>query len=338
VNEARTRLEEQLDHAQRDLSELREQVEAGELDAATADRLRGVYEAEAEAAHTGLEALGVNPQEPETAEVSESAPPSGIERADHEAQRDQALRDLMDVERRLEAGELDEDAAGRLRAEHAANAARAAAALDAGDTLPAPAPDVAGPGRAGSRFGRSRNRVLVGSAIILVGLSAAIFAVTRSTEPRQGAASPTTLATGDAPVTNDDLEAVVAANPEVAGMRAALAMRYFEERNLEKALEHQLIVAELEPTVDNYTVLGLFAFESGDNTGAAAYLEFALGMDPDYAPALWYLANTFLYGLEEPDQAIPVLQQLLASPDVPDDILHAVEEMITIAHEGTGTP
>jgi tetratricopeptide (TPR) repeat protein len=134
-----------------------------------------------------------------------------------------------------------------------------------------------------------------------------------------------------ASVTNEDLEAVVAANPEVVGMRSALAMRYFEERNLPKAIEHQTIVADIEPTADSLTVLGLFEFEGGAPADAATHLQAALELDPGYTPALWYLANVYLYGLDDGAAALPVLEELGAVEGLPDDIQHAVSEMIPIA-------
>ena len=72
-------------------------------------------------------------------------------------------------------------------------------------------------------------------------------------------------------------------------------------------------------------------FEGGAAADAAGHLEAALELDPEYAPALWYLANVYLYGLEDGEAALPVLEDLGAVEGLPDDIAHAVAEMIPIA-------
>lgn len=72
----RKQLEGRLEVAQRDLSELAEQVEAGEIDAATAETLRSNYQAEVDAVEAQLATLPEPGQKP----VAETeTPPAGMQ-------------------------------------------------------------------------------------------------------------------------------------------------------------------------------------------------------------------------------------------------------------------
>ena len=120
-------------------------------------------------------------------------------------------------------------------------------------------------------------------------------------------------------VTNDQLEAVVAANPDVIGMRLALARRYFEEGSFDRALDHYFEVLDREQHPEALTNIGWMTHLSNRSDIAIEYLDAALQRRPDYLPATWFKANV-LIALDRTGEAIPLLVDVAGSQDVPDVI------------------
>lgn len=137
-------------------------------------------------------------------------------------------------------------------------------------------------------------------------------------DPPVEAAPPlTTVATEArdlAEVGNDEMEAVVAENPTVIGMRLALAQRYLEAGELDNAYRHTTIAIDLPATDQEYErslrLHGWITALRGAPDSGAGYLRAALALSPDDRDALWYLARVYFSGLGDPATARTALDQI----------------------------
>jgi tetratricopeptide (TPR) repeat protein len=252
-----------------------------------------------------------------------------VQRARLEDRIDQATRDIADVGDQLAAGEFDGDTASRLRATYEAELRDLEREL--ADLEEAP-PELA--------VGRSRSRMVIGAAVLVIGVGAVTYGVVQSAEP-SGAAEGivadalTTDGRDLSSITNEELEAVVAANPDIVGMRLALARRYFEAGELSDALGHYLEVVERQPHPEALANLGWITFLASDEYEVAErYAEVALELAPDWTPAYWYLANIRYSGLGDAEGAMAALQQLLARDGVPDEIRSSATELLASIEAG----
>lgn len=236
--------------------------------------------------------------------------------------RDQALDDLLDLERQIEAGEIEAATAERLRARYEADAAAAMRSLDSLEA----APDT-----------RSPRRMLLGAGVFAVAAIVVTIALVNAVEPRPeggfvtgGVAADVQSAGGVdlSTVTNEQMEAVVAQNPDVVAMRLALARRYLEEGEFSAALGHYMYVLEREDNAEALMYVGWMTFVSGDATTGAALIERSLQVAPDEPVAQWFLANVYLYGLEDPAAAIPLLEAVIGSGIAPADVVEAATTML----------
>ncbi len=161
----------------------------------------------------------------------------------------------------------------------------------------------------------------VGVAIIAIGVVAATSLSSGGTDALEGVAGDVVAGNEvdlDA-ITNEQMEEVVAANPEVIGMRLALARRYFEAGEFGKALDHYFEVLDRERHPEALANVGWMTYLSGEPEVAVQYLEAALARSPDYLPAKWFISNV-LVDLGRPLEAEPYLIEVMASPDAPDEI------------------
>jgi len=180
--------------------------------------------------------------------------------------------------------------------------------------------------------GRSRRRVLWGVGILTVGVTAVTVAAIAAVEPRPEGGF-VTGGTGEErntleSVTNEELEQVVAANPDVVPMRLALARRYFEAGQYSEALEHYLPILEVEPNPEALANVGWMVYTSGESETAAAYLERSLELLPDYLQAKWFLANVRYFGLGDREGARPLLEDVLAASGIPSDVREEANRML----------
>ncbi|MBA2337481.1 MAG: tetratricopeptide repeat protein [Acidimicrobiia bacterium] len=241
-------------------------------------------------------------------------------------QVEQVRTDLVDVEAAVACGDLDADTGDRLRATYRGELAeleRRLGELDgAGEPEPPP---------------RDRRRMVAGTLLVLAGLAtvgallAGSVADRRPGDPAVGGV-PGDVVSGavdlDA-VSNEEMEAVVARNPDVTGMRLALADRYFAAGEFDRAVDHYLIVLEQEP--GNVTALGAVGWMthlSGRSDIGLSYVERALAIDPDFAQGYWYLANIRAEGLGDPAGAVEPLRALLGFDGLPEEIRTAAEAML----------
>ena len=255
-------------------------------------------------------------------------------------ERDQALRDLVDLDRQVAAGELPEAVAAELRAGYERTAATALAGLEE-------AVEAAGEGAVPSS-GRSGARIRW-SAYVLA-LAAAIFAAVvllptylgervaggavsgneALGTPADPSAAPRDLST----VTNEEMEEVVAQNPEVVDMRLALAHRYLDAEQYLSAARHYATVLDREPrNVAALAHQGWLLMQLGAPGDAMESVDEALRQNPRDAEALWFRANIALYGLSDTDSAISTLEQLQERPDIEPAVRAQVEALLAAARE-----
>lgn len=232
----------------------------------------------------------------------------------------QVERDIAEVAEQLASGELDEATAQRLRRTYDLEADRLHRLLDEdGEEQVSATPT----------RGRSMRRTMIG-AIVLVLAAAVVVAVgVKSLTDRSGQ-DPTAGLAADAlqngevdlsNVTNEQMEQVVAENPDIVPMRLALARRYFEAGEFDKAFDHYwYILNDLGvESAEALANVGWMTALSGEYDVAESLLERAIEVQPDYAQAFWFLGNV---RSEVGDHcgAADALDTVVAAPGVPDDI------------------
>ncbi len=223
--------------------------------------------------------------------------------------------DLAELEVQEALGELDATDAARLRATYEAEAE----ALAHAEPVAAPPVD--------------RRRVLVGAAILVLGAAALTVGVVAVADDR----APGDLITGGTggvsldDVSNEEMELVIAENPEIVGMRLALAARYFEASEFSDALRHYLYILDRQDNAEALANVGWMTFLSGDPDTAVRFVERALDVDADHLQAYWFLANIRFFGFDDASGAVAPLERLLAAEGVPDDIRAEAQSLLAEA-------
>lgn len=255
--------------------------------------------------------------------------------------RDQALQDLTELDRQVQAGEVTERTAERLRARYEVEAADAISALD---RLGQPDTDGRSTGDSAANThqaddqprdnqGVSRRRwaAVAVAAALVVAAGAVLLPRSLAPRPAGGAVTGNEAAGGRdlSNVNNTELEQVVADNPDVIGMRLALARRYFESGELDRSLEHYQQVLDREPHPEALANVGWILYTSTDQTQAAArFVEESLERDPDQRLAAWFLANIRLEGLDDPAGAAQIARRLLERDDLSPDDRTAIRQLL----------
>ena len=263
--------------------------------------------------------------------------------ADQIAQVD---RDLAEIGEQVRLGELDEGTAERLRAVYQSERTSLEAQLALIEASGAVPDDTADAGDAPARKGRSKGRSIAGTAIVGAALIAvaliAVFSLQERTpagEMSDGVATEaaTEVLEGQTAVdldsvTAEQMEVVVAQNPDIPGMRIALANRYLEEGNLEGALYHYEIALEQEPDEPSTVAwVGWLTFLLGDPATAEPYVVRAIELEPDYPQAYWFLAN-IRYESGNLDGTIVPIEKLLTY-ELPEEVR---EEAVAMLAEARG--
>ena len=237
-----------------------------------------------------------------------------------------AGQDIAEVRRQQAEGELDDETAERL-------VRRYQEEIDLLDRF-----DGGGAGREEPEPGAKTPRLRrLAGALLLTGLFAGAAATAfYAVQNREGG-----FITGGAggsvdlsEVTNEQMEAVIAANPdvpEIAAMRLALADRYFEEGRFSSALPHYL--GALEGALDRgrrargMARVGWMSHLSDAGEVAETYLVRALEIAPDYLEARLFL-GLVRFDRGDPAGALARLEPLLAEEGLPDDVRRVVEETV----------
>ena len=261
--------------------------------------------------------------------------------ADQIAQVD---RDLAEIDEQVELGELDDDTADRLRSAYRSERSsleEQLASIEASGSAPDAAADEGDPQ---ARPGRSKGRSIAGTAIVGAAVIAvaviAVFSLQERTpagEMSDGVATEVASEVMEGQggvdldsVTAEQMEVVVAQNPDIPGMRIALANRYLEEGNLEGALFHYEIALEQQPDEPSTVAwVGWLTFLLGDPASAEPYVVRAIELEPEYPQAYWFLAN-IRYESGNLEGTIVPLEKLLTY-ELPDEIQTEAEAMLTEA-------
>lgn len=224
--------------------------------------------------------------------------------------------EIADVDRQLAEGDLDVETAERLKVRYRTEIEQIGPDGTPEGLVNAPEQDLRR---------RVSMRTLIGSAVVglaIIGLGVfAVLSLESGSSGAEGVASDV-LGGGDvdlSEITNEQMEAVVADNPDVVGMRLALARRYFEEGSFDKALDHYFEVLERERNPEALANIGWMTHLSGRPDVALGYLEAALQRDPRYLPATWFLANVYVE-LDRIDDAVPLVEEISGRDDVPETI------------------
>ncbi len=247
--------------------------------------------------------------------------------------------ELIDVDAQVIDGDLDEETAAGIKARYEAELAALEASLAAAiaaDTND----DQAGDTASGRK--RLNGRAITGIALVAVAMTViGVFAVQSINNQRITGADGIVgdIVRGEAQinlddVSNEEIEAVVAANPEIIPMRLALARRYFEAGEFDKALDHYFEVLNREQNPEALANIGWMTYLSGRPDIAVSYVEAAMDRQPDYLAAEWYLGNIYV-ALGRNDEASVFLVKISTSDEVPDDVkAEAVKLLEQIRAEG----
>ena len=261
--------------------------------------------------------------------------------ADNREQIDLILQDLDDLEAQVRAGELSELKAAELADNYRREIEVLKEGMDPSEAPTEGAGTVAESDAISLPSRRVSGRVLVGSAI--VGVAIIVIGWLAVTSLRDDAVSGAEGVVGDViagegvdleDVSNEQMEQVVAENPDVIGMRLALARRYFNEGDFARALDHYFEILDREQNPEALANVGWMTYLSGHADVALGYLEAALQRNPDYLPAKWFIANV-LVTLEQPELAVPYLVEVISSEDAPDEINELAVELLSQIEGGS---
>ena len=247
-------------------------------------------------------------------------------------QIDLLREELADIDRQRSDGDLDAVTASKIRDRYEAELADLESSDKADSTVTADDGDgpVVEPGRK-----RLDQRALVGIGLVAIVLVViGVFAVRSLNTPTVVGAdgivgdvvrggSEVDLST----ISNEEMEAVVAENPDIVPMRLALARRYFEAGEFDKALDHYFEVLDRERNPEALANVGWMTYLSQRPDIAANYVEAALEIQPDFLAAQWFLGNIYTT-LGRLDEAEALLLVVVASPDVPDDVRQSARELL----------
>lgn len=220
--------------------------------------------------------------------------------------------DLAELETQQALGEIDVADAARLRATYEAEA----------EVLEHAEPVAARP--------VDRRRLAIGAAILVAAAGALTVGVVGAADNRE----PGDLITGGTggrsleDVSNEEMELVIAENPDIVGMRLALAARYFEAAEFSDALRHYLYILDRQDNAEALSNVGWMTFLSGDADTAVRFVERALDVDPDHLQGYWFLANIRFFGFDDAPGAVDPLERLLAADGVPDDIRAEAQSLL----------
>ena len=194
--------------------------------------------------------------------------------------------------------------------------------------------------------GRSRARLVIGGVVLLLAFAGIVVVAGNSLQDRPATAAGAADLEGQdlSQVSNETMEAVVAANPEVIGMRLALAERYFEVGDYRSAFPHYLAVAEDAEATRGEAITALvrlswMAFDgNGEVETATNLVDQALAIDPRSTVALYVKAQVRWCGAGETDEAIGIFERLLADPDLDPDTRARIASDLESARAGAGCP
>lgn len=254
--------------------------------------------------------------------------------------RELVARDLDELAEQVGSGEVEPETAAELERSYRAELAELDARLEELGEEPEPVVVEREPDPSPPASSRSPRRVFTGAAVLIVALTLAIFFVARDSEPGGGnAPGAGNLLIDPANVTNEELEAVVADNPQITAMRMALADRYFDAEEYGSALSHYLFIAEntRNRTEESRALarVGWMAYITDQAEAADEYMMASLAADPTNSEAILFRGFVTMYGLGDPQSAIPQLEAALELTNLADSVVDQIEAALA---EARGTP
>lgn len=256
-----------------------------------------------------------------------------LERAALEQRLEHVRVDLRELEEQLELGEVDAVTAARLRSGYE----RELEELEA-SASPLDPDDPVDPATTRSQS-RSYRRAIVGAVALIAAFTLAIVFISGDTVPtQQGAAAgvdPTPRAAPQTGSSLDAMEQVLAGNPDNLALRLALADAYFQRSEYSASLGHYLAVLDAEPTATEESValgrVGWMAFITSQFDAADEYLRRSLDVDPGNVEGKLFLGYVRFIGFEDAAGSIPLLEDVLAFPDLAPDLRAEVERTLESA-------
>lgn len=263
------------------------------------------------------------------------------ERARLQELADQALRDLVELDRQVDDGEIPDTAAAGLRGRYRATAARALAALDTAQEPQEPEEAEQATPAAPAKPRRSRARIAAYGLTAVAAVVAAAVLLPLSVAERPdggfatgnelGASAPGPLSRAPAAISDAELEAVVEDSPGVIGMRLALAQRYADRGDYEGAAEHYAAVLRRDPgNAVAQAHFGWLLLQLGRPAEAMEWVDRALAAPQPPLEALWFRANIQLHGLDDPAGALATLERMRRR-DLPPTVARQVDELAATA-------
>lgn len=194
---------------------------------------------------------------------------------------------------------------------------------------------------------QSTRRILIGGAVLTLATAFALAAVGQFRQARVDDDLVSGLASGaidPATISNETMEAVIAANlddPQISGMRLALANRYFEDGNYQQAFPHYQAVIEGAATdlqaASAYTRLGWMVYDgNGEVDLALSLIEQALDVAPNDAFATYLKGRVVWCGRDDPAAAAELFSRVLSGSGLDDQVRNQVEADLNAA--GAGDP
>lgn len=134
------------------------------------------------------------------------------------------------------------------------------------------------------------------------------------------------------PSAQEQLEEVVAAQPDDVEARRRLGDLHFAADRFDAALEHYLVVLEHDPDQpETLARTGWIAFEGGEPDDAHRLVTRSLRRSSADPEALWYAAQIRLYGLDDEGGAIKPLRRLLARDDLTAAFRREIRQVLAVA-------
>ena len=265
-------------------------------------------------------------REPASARTGTAQPESAVPLQER---RRHALRDLDELSEQVEAGELDEATAERLRAAYRAELEAVDQELQRSESHSSPQ-------------ARSSRRAMAGALLLIGAFTVIIILASQALRSEGGTSQQADDVAAIDPSTLEQMEELVAAQPDSPGMRLALADFYFGQGDYLSAIDHYLALAsmELSPQEESQTLgrIGWMAYSTGQTDPAVEYLTASLDADPDNIEGKLYLGIVRLFGLEDAAGAIPLFEEVLALPELGVEIRAEVGDLLEQARTATESP
>jgi hypothetical protein len=191
--------------------------------------------------------------------------------------------------------------------------------------------------------------VLAGAAVVALVVLLAVLGGRSPDDPGEGAADPDTPTTTVdlSSVPNEELERVVAENPDIVPMRLRLVERYLRGNELANAQLHAEEAVVRATTIEDRAraqrYLGWTTALLGDPEQGEGLIVQSLALDPSDRDGLYFLARVRFELLDDPAGALEPLEILLAT-DMDDEqrslieTLHAEVQVAAAATTTTTSP